>query len=212
MKQFDTIVIELENQVKLFGLWSESVDTGYYNWEDDYPNWNDVSGLFIKILNEVPLSNWTNDLLNNMLYVLSRDHESEVLAMELVKSPQHLILLGQYGKSYTDYKARWQLCYYLSEVYQLEPMAEDIILHYVQNDPEEYVRRRALLSLGYIKSKYAEENALKAWSTNLEYQKIGALEVLHQINSIYLEQYLKKALNDESDYVRQNAERIILEQ
>lgn len=209
MKQYSSVINELENQMKLCRKWSESVDTGYYNWEDDYPNWNDVTKIFFRVLQELPLLHWSNDVINNMLYILARDHESEILAMELIEFPQHLLLLGQYGYNYPDYKARWQLCYYLSDVYHLEPKVESIILHYVQKDPEEYVRRRALLSLGYIKSKYAEEYALKAWSTNLEYQRIAALEVLHHMNSKYLEQYLKKALNDESDFVRQNAERII---
>lgn len=59
-----------------------------------------------------------------------------------------------------------------------------------------------------MKSKYAENLAVEAYSTNYEYQKIAALEVLHMMNSQKLNEYLKLSELSESTHVRNSAQRI----
>ena len=85
---------------------------------------------------------------------------------------------------------------------------EDILLKYT-NDPHEYVNRRALISLGKIKSRYAENKALIVWQNDNVYQKIAALHVLHEIGSVNLKLLLMEAKNHESSIVREYVNKLI---
>ena len=72
-------------------------------------------------------------------------------------------------------------------------------------DENEYVNRRALLSLGILKSSKAESLAERAWASEQEYQRIAALWVLKYVSSSKLPEYLQRAKKDGRKYVIQNA-------
>lgn len=109
--------------------------------------------------------------------------------------------------SYPDHDTRWQLVYYVSKIFESNHEVEDIVLSYWQ-DTNEYVKRRALLALGYMNSKFAEDLAVEAYSTSFEYQKIAALEVFHTINSQKLSDYLNLSEQSGPTIVRKSAQRI----
>lgn len=203
------IFSKIDMQVDVFWNWSKA-QKQEYEWEANYPNWSLLTTLFTQIIDSTDFSTWSQRTINNLLYLIARDNECEILIDKLTEHSKAYVFLALEGLRFPDSDARWQLAHYLIKIVNNEPNAEDIILKYV-GDHVEYVSRRAMLALGYIKSKYAEDFALKAWKTNLEYQKIAALEVLHQLDSKHLEQTLKEALNNDSEIVRQNAERIIQE-
>ncbi|NGZ77699.1 HEAT repeat domain-containing protein [Saccharibacillus alkalitolerans] len=200
------IYTKLDERVNDFWEWSKT-QKPEYEWETEYESWAIVNFLFSELVETTEHSYWSRKTINNLLYMIARDHECGILINKLCERPKSLLFLAQEGLFHPDPEVRWQLAHYLTKISAQYSEAEEIIREFSE-DHDEYVRRRAILALGYIKSKYAEERAVMAWNTNLEYQRIAALEVLYQMKSKELEQYLKLARNSEFEYVRSNAERI----
>jgi len=197
---------QLDEQVDAFWEWSKS-QKHEYEWETGYENWTLLYALFSKFIETTECSQWTQKTINNLLYLIARDNECGVLMNQLCEKPESLLFLAKEGLHDPDCDARWQLAHYLTQIVGSYPEAEEIICKF-SDDQDEYVRRRATLALGTIKSKYAEEKAIIAWNTNWEYQRIAALEVFDQIESEKLEPYLKLALTSEFQYLRAHAEKI----
>lgn len=203
------IYTKLDVVVNDFWEWSK-FQKHEYEWETEYDNWAIINTIFAELVETTEHSHWSRKTINNLLYSIARDHECTILINKLCEKPISFLFLAQEGLFYADIDVRWQLAHYLTKIHESYSEAEELIYKF-SDDSDEYVRRRALLALGYIKSKYAEEKALMAWNTNLEYQRIAALEVLYQIKSKKLEHYLKLARNSDFKYLRFNAERIIQE-
>jgi len=203
------IYTKLDEQANEFWDWSKS-QKQIYEWETNYPNWHLLTTLFSHLVETTECTSWSQKTINNLLYLIARDNECEQLVDKLSETPLNFIFLAKEGLQYPDSNARWQLAHYLSELPETCLETGELIYNYFKDD-DEYVRRRALLALGLINSKYSEQSALESWEINLEYQKIAALEVLYQIKSTYLEPYLQLALIDKHKFVRANAERIIEE-
>jgi hypothetical protein len=75
-------------------------------------------------------------------------------------------------------------------------------------DDNEYLSRRALLSLASLKSDKSEALAERAWESGHLYQRIAALSVLNKISSSKLQEYLKKAHEDGREYLVKNTLKI----
>ncbi|OWA37714.1 hypothetical protein B9G55_06610 [Saccharibacillus sp. O16] len=200
---------ELDEWVDDFWTWAKS-QKQEYEWETDYEHWPRIYSVFSKLIETTEPSHWYRKTINNLLYLIARDHECTGLIHKVSEKPESLLFLAQEGLFYPDPDVRWQLAYCLTKISKSYPKAESIICTFC-DDSDEYVRRRATLALGSIQSGYAEEKAIAAWKMNLEYQQIAALEVLKQIESKQLEHYVKLAANSEFKYVRSYAERIIEE-
>ncbi|MDO3410922.1 hypothetical protein QWJ34_14215 [Saccharibacillus sp. CPCC 101409] len=176
-------------------------------WETDYPEWDSIDALLEQLVRSTDFTRWSWRTVNNILYLVARDNECERLIDTLTGNPEAFICLAREGLRYPDDDARWQFAHHLSDIAGEYPEAEPIMLDYC-TDTSEYVKRRALLALGYVKSVHAEAKAIEAWHSNLEYQKMAALETLYQVRSPQLDAYLEFGLNDKFKYVRENAERI----
>ena len=197
---------KIDKQADDFWQWSKN-QKQIYEWEANYSKWGLINTLISRLVNSTDFTKWNQKTLNNILFLVARDNESEMLVDTLSENPSCFIYLAGEGLKYQDDSARWQFAHHLSKIAE-HPKAEVLILSYY-NDHAEYVRRRALLALGYIKSTYAEEKAIEAWNTNMEYLKIAALETLYQVKSTQLEKYLQLGLNDPFELVKRNSERII---
>ncbi|WP_373231375.1 HEAT repeat domain-containing protein [Cohnella sp.] len=197
---------EIMNHYYDFVSWSKTVEH-VNDWETDYPNWMEIINAIDLFLQSNNYEDCNEEIINAFLYLIGRDNEREYLAELLVEHPNFLIHLAKRGFSYPDHDTRWQLVFYVSKLYGTYHEVEDIVISYWQ-DSNEYVRRRALLALGFMKSKYAEELAVEAYLSDYEYQKIAALEVLHMINSPKLYDYLKLSEQSESTIIRNGALRI----
>jgi len=204
---FKSVEVKIDEQVDEFWQWSKN-QKQIYEWEACYSEWGLIYRLFEQFVQSVNLTLLDQKTINNILFLVARDNDCERLIETLSRNPVCLIFFAKECLMYQDDSARWQFAHYLSKIYEDNPKVEDIILKYC-NDHAEYVRRRALLSLSYINSKYTEEKAIEAWDSNVEYQKIAALEALYQVESQRLEGYLKLGLNDPFEHVRENSERII---
>ncbi|MCD9024957.1 HEAT repeat domain-containing protein [Cohnella silvisoli] len=198
---------KIDEQIDEFWQWSKN-QKQIYEWEACYPEWGLINTLLERLVHSIDFTVWDQKTINNILFLIARDNECEVLIETLSQNPACLIYFAKEGLMYQDDSVRWQFAHYLTKIADEYPEVEDIILKY-SNDHVEYVRRRALLALSYIKSKYVEEKAIEAWNSNMEYQKNAALEALYQVKSPQLEKYLKLGLNDSFEHVRENSERII---
>jgi hypothetical protein len=172
---------KLDEQVDEFWQWSKTLKHEL-EWETSYPNWEMLKTFFDKLIETTNHLEWDQRIVNNLLYIIGRDNECQLLIDKITEFPDSLIFLAKEGIHYPDSDTKWQLAHYLTECVSTHPEAMEIIYRYY-DDQNEYVKRRALLALGRIRSKYAEQCALESWSTGMEYQKIAALEVLHQLNS-----------------------------
>ncbi len=203
----NSIYALLKSTVCDFEKWSTAMKNEL-EWETQYPYWSTIKKIYQELIETTNFNEWDTETINNVLFLIARDNECEILASSLCDmNPECLYFLSKYALNYYDPDAKWQLAYYISKIYNRFPGAEEIILNYY-NDSHEYVKRRALLSLGYINSKYAEQCALNSWESNLEYQKITALHTLYEINSPKLKIFLQKAEEDLSETVRTNANQI----
>jgi len=73
---------------------------------------------------------------------------------------------------------------------------------------DEYVRRRALMALGRIKSGQVETLVREAWDSGDEYQRMAVLDALHDVRSKKLALYLDMAQADGGQYLTAYAGRI----
>jgi hypothetical protein len=175
------IFVKLDEQVDAFWHWSKTIKHEL-EWEASYPSWELLNTIFNKLVDTTTCDEWDQKTINNLLFIIGRENECEILARKVAEFPESLLFLGKEGVSYPDRDTKWQLAHYLTNVASVKPEVEEIILKYYE-DQDEYVKRRALLALGIIQSRYAEKCALESWKTGMKYQKLAALEVLKQINS-----------------------------
>ena len=159
------------------------------------------------LVGERPFTRGSDAEKASFLYLLARDNEVEDLADLLSEHPVTLAGVAEHvcaAPGCAEPDARWQIAAYLPAI---GPDATPLLLTLFADD-DEYVRRRALLSLGELGVPAAEGCAVAAWESGLEYQRIASLHVLHQIGSLELETYAKRAAGDPRSFVRQAARRL----
>ncbi|WP_163855450.1 HEAT repeat domain-containing protein [Paenibacillus elgii] len=203
----NSIFEELKIEVSNFLDWSKSFEHDGNEWETGYPYWFRIYTLIGKVLSGYKFIELTPEVKENIFYLLARDNEMEEIATLLSEYPDYIISFAKEGLDYQDYEARWQLAHSIWKYGQTYSEVEGILLRYYK-DLDEYVRRRALLALGYMKSIYAEQFALESWNTALEYQRIAALYVLDEINSTKIDDILKEGEKDHYETVRSNVKTI----
>ena len=180
----DGAVLILRQEVQKYQDWTRVANKDLPDWElAGYLYWTDLYKAIDVVMNAVPIQNWSIEVLNDILYVLARDHEAENILDNLIIHPQELILLAQYGRNYSAFQARWQLADGLGRIEGFDQDAESILGDFVIADPVEYVKRRALFSLLNRKSPLTENFAQLAYEAGDETLKHWALWVMEQIRS-----------------------------
>ncbi|WP_127529478.1 hypothetical protein [Paenibacillus kobensis] len=174
---------KFDEQVDAFWNWSKTTKQ-VKEWEALYPNWTLLNTIFDFIIETTMCHSWDQVTINNLLYIIGRDNETEMLIHKLAEFPESLLFLANEGIGYSDSDTKWQLAHYLTECFSTHPEAEGLIVRYYE-DQHEYVKRRSLLALGIIKSQFAVHCALQSWHSGLKYQKLAALEVFKQLDSPY---------------------------
>jgi hypothetical protein len=199
----------LADEAERFRRWAanRSPEQRRGEWEGDYVRWDPLYASAVALLDAAVASDLTDANIADLLFVIARDNESENLAEHLAQDEASLLLLAEASIASTETDAKWQLAEQLGAVTTGRSEAELLLLQ-LANDSDEYVRRRALTSLGALKSIHAEALAVRAWDTGLEYQCIAALWVLKAIDSARLAEFLAKANEDGRTHVMQNAREI----
>ena len=199
----------LRNEVEKFRKWASAypVQERTGEWEDDYHDWSAFHEAAITFLAASSPDEWVDEDVSDLLYAIARDNESEYLAEEVAVNIDTLLKLSELAIHSQEVDAKWQLAAQLGSLCERQQEAEALLLQFVE-DQDEYVSRRALISLGQLKSTRAEEFAERAWGTGDEYQRIAALWVLKDVASEKLPAYIEKAEVDGRQYLIHNSREI----
>jgi hypothetical protein len=197
----------LAEALQKFRAWAADGHEGSYGeWECDYKYWQEIWGSFDAAIDELSPLSPSGDVAN-ILYALARDNEIEDLRQRLTLRIDSLLLLAQAAISCPEADARWQIAVSLGEVGNDE--AIKLLRQFVQ-DPDEYVRRRALLAYAPHCPLDAEPIAWKWISYAEPYSRLAALHVLRDIQSPRLPTALQILREDPFDIIRQRANEFTL--
>lgn len=196
----EAAIVALRAAVQRFRSWAERYPTKHGEWECDYEDWTEIETAFDACLDAWSPQDWTNEIVELMLYAIARSNETQRLINQLRTRPLQLLALARAGLRAPDPQARWQLAHavgkWISDAEEAEPLLERYF-----GDEDEYVSRRALIALGDRGSSRAEALALRAWKTGHEYQRMAALGALRSINSAAFGRHLALALEDGREYL-----------
>ncbi len=187
----------LAGQVRRFRAWAATDAGTYGEWECDYDQWDALYAAVRATLEKPTQSDADVEL---MLYALARDNESELIRGALEDHPEHVLRLAQAaspGSSEPD--ARWQLGLLLGE--RADPRAI-ALLRALIDDPDEYVRRRALLAAVANDPAHAEQMAWARLQDSFEYTRLVALSVLRDTRSARLAEAVLLLRDDPSAVVQ----------
>lgn len=198
---------KLVSQVQHFKQWASEYLLGGHSgeWECDYPDWEYLYKAVLDFIATHPLiSEWSTEHLHLVLYALARDNECQYIAEQVRECyAEMLIQLATLSIKLGESDAKWQLAEELGWVHWDKAQIETILVEFA-HDSEEYVRRRALISLAQIKSEFAENLALKIWHQfheNQEWSRMAALWSLNKINSSHFESLCLEAESDPRPYL-----------
>ncbi len=199
--------MDIVRAAEAFAAWARTHPQDFGEWETDYLEWPAVYDCARALLADRPFQEWNDAEKQSFLYLLARDNEVEDLADLLAEHPKTLAHVAEHvcaTPSSAEAHARWQVAAYLPAI---GTEAISLLVTLVA-DEDEYVRRRALLSLGALRAPVAERCAVAAWESGLEYQRIAALHVLHEVGSPRFSTYARLAAGDSRPYVRRAAQRL----
>ncbi len=117
----------------------------------------------------------------------------------LSANPKASFLVAKRGVHYTDSQARWQIAVLLGRLGTSNAVE---LLKGMTSDADEYVRRRALLSVRDVDSAFAESIAIEWLESEYEYSRMVALDTLAVLNSPYLSEAMRILENDPSPVVQ----------
>ena len=176
-------------------------------WECDFEGWTELREAVFRFLIEVPPHQWGAETCDLLLYALARDNEVELIAEEIAMAPGALLVLAKAAIPSAEVDAKWQIAEQLAQTATHLPEAESLLI-ILADDVNEYVRRRALLSLAKIGFRSVEDLADAAWATDDVYQRIAALTALRDVRSPRLDAFLERAEADERESLVNWAARI----
>lgn len=133
-------------EIEKFKSWAITANKSFGEWETEYPDWDRIYSAIRQIIRENPIAEWSEQIINDVLYILARDNECEIIINILKDEPNQLIFLANKALIYSDYNARWQIAFGLGE---LEINNDEVksLLNRFSYDENEYVRRRAVFAL-----------------------------------------------------------------
>ena len=189
--------IKLEAQADQFRVWAQTAYPGqrFGEWECDYQNWGEIYSAFSLFLRECPFSDWSEEAIETVLYLVARDNESGILTSEIAEEPHRLLFIAQKGANSAERDAKVSLVMEFTNLPVNLQKTEPILLQWAE-DADEYVRRSALGELGRQKSPAVERLVEQAWNRldpMQEYQRMTALYALYNSGSPLLETYLREA-------------------
>ena len=182
-------------EVGKFRAWAATLSGHFGEWECDYDGWEAIyKGVGEFLSHSVP-KNWDSAEVEDLLYIVARDNEGEVIANMLREiNPEITFRLALQSLMSSDPDGRWQIADVLDQ-WPRDERTEPLLLRFME-DEAEYVRRRALQSLARIGSAQTESLALREWNRedeNQQWSRMNALRCWHHIKSSRLETHLREA-------------------
>ncbi|HEX8637553.1 MAG TPA: HEAT repeat domain-containing protein [Pyrinomonadaceae bacterium] len=195
----------LKEQINQFRRWANTypIEQRSGEWECSYNGWNLLYDSFTKFLQACPVEKWNQEIIQDVLYIIARDNETEIMISDLALDTNRLLFIANAAISSSERDAKWQIAAKLGKLSSNLQDAESLLLKFVEDD-EEYVRRIAFMSLGSIGSAHVEQLAEQIWNREeewQEYQRMAVLDALLKVNSPQLKEYLVKAVEDGRQYL-----------
>ncbi len=206
--------IRLNEKVRVFKQWAEKTHPGITE-DNDNGEWcfgtefDEMYSSAVDTISTIPASDADEYMIDDMLYAIARDNESESIMDMLTEHSEWFSLLcrASIASPYTN--AKWQFAKALA--HHGSDDLKSMIYEFLDTG-DEYTERMALQSLAYIDPVQAERYAGIFWDRNKyehdKYQKIMVLHVLYMIRSELLEKYLDIAERSDSTALRTNAQQI----
>lgn len=171
----------------------------------DYRDWHDLHTSALHYVDANEEGSSAEEGLLDLLYVLARDNEAEVIRQALVGAPVLLEQLAILAIDTAEADAKWQIAVSIAEA---KPANASALMRPFLEDESEYVRRRTLLAFASIAPGEAEVLALRHLDDPFEYTRLAALEVLSEVNYELLDQVIKRLMSDVSPHVRIRADEL----
>ena len=76
-------------------------------WETWYEGWSEINTAFRKVLQETEPEATDKHLLDEMIYIIARDNECELLMEDLIEYPEWFSALCQHSLSTEEADAKW---------------------------------------------------------------------------------------------------------
>ena len=199
----------LHDSVQNFKKWvkeaypnmTEQNDNGEYVYGAEY---DDMISCVINTIEDTSPEDADAVTVDDMLYAIARDNESNVIADTLEDHPKWFSLLCRKSADTGYINAKWQFADKIGE-YKYSDDLTDVLYAFLESG-DEYTERMALRSLGKTCPEQAEQYAVKFFERNIyeadQYQKMMALEVLYETGSAKLVYYLQKAESSDSPYLK----------
>lgn len=190
---------QLFQEIKNYHEWANYQDKQIVEWESTYEEWPKIIKLFEVFICNTDFGQWDDEQINEVLYIIARDNEAEMLAAMVSENELLLLFLAEKALASEEADAKWQLAIQLPNCERCSE-AERLLIRYVQ-DEAEYVNRRALMALAAIGSGETEKYCEIAWKRDCygdlqEYQRMAALHALSVIESKQLPKYIELAKQD----------------
>lgn len=202
---------KLFDEINKFKQWASTIseEDKSAEWECDYCEWSTIWTLFSDFIINDNFLSWNIETVENVLYIIARDNEMEELSAQIAKNDALLLFLSEQALIKGEIDTKWQMAAQLQHCNNRQS-AERLLERYVI-EADEYVNRRALMSLGNIKSEKTEVYCKIAWERNVygnnlqEYQRMAVLHSLFAKQSNALPVYITLAKQDGRKYLIQNA-------
>lgn len=171
---------ELEAEVVRFRLWADAYPATWRSgeWECDYEDWPSLYAAFDAFVSSTPYQRWTGETVEMVLYAIARDNEIGYLLQQISTNADTLISLAEYAVTSPEKYAKSQFVTELGHSSLRTQPVERLLVRFA-HDPDEYVRRLAMIALADIGSSYARDFVGSAWETGCEHQRMAALYVLY---------------------------------
>ncbi len=206
---------ELKREIEKFKKWSENFESipeleRCGEWELLYEGWDKLDNLMCEFLETISYEDWNEEELKAVLYLIARDNENErFINIISEKQPNALEFLAYESFAFGEPNAKWQIAINLDKI--IDKKNAQLLLEKYLTDENEYVRRRALMTLAKFPHHNLEHFCAEAWNKENEMQEYQRIAVLHSLKiakSKELRHYIKLAIEDGREYLVMNAKKL----
>lgn len=205
------VLLALESEVARFRAWAvanpDRIKDYPVYWETYYPDWGALYVAFSAFVAATSCQDWSEDIVDMLLYAIARDEENWYLVKEVARNPDDLLFLAEQAVNSSDPKLKSQIAWELRRLGTYSARVEPLLLQFVRDD-DVWVRRQALSALFVIDSPHWSELAEAAWDLGDEWQRVDILYALKLLNSPQLAIYLAQAEADGRPNITEHAEYI----
>lgn len=143
----------LKDELEKFWRWANkdpleySKNRGFGEWEIEYPDWYEI---YKSVELEIIYINKNSDIskIHNILEAIAIDNESEYIIDLCEEKILNIELFIKEGYKFYQPETRWQIAELIRKIQTKDYV---IYLEEMLNDENEYVRKRALNALKYLK-------------------------------------------------------------